>query len=95
MPKAITRKGYDDIQELYNLVFEEFEKIEDTLEDPTAYIEKLLKELDVIERKGFCSYFLILHDFVNAARERGIPIGPGRGSAAGILCYRHHSGRSY
>ena len=85
MPKAITRKGYDDIQELYNLVFEEFEKIEDTLEDPTAYIEKLLKELDVIERKGFCSYFLILHDFVNAARERGIPIGPGRGSAAGCL----------
>lgn len=85
MPKAHIETSNDDIQELYNLVFIEFEKIKDTLDDPSIYIERLLRELNVIEHKGFCSYFLILHDFVNAARQKGIAVGPGRGSAAGCL----------
>jgi len=42
-------------------------------------------ELDVIERMGFVGYFLVVWDFVRAAREKGIPIGPGRGSAAGSI----------
>lgn len=49
------------------------------------YVERLEKELWVIIRKGFAGYFLILQDLVKEARSRGIPIGPGRGSAAGSL----------
>jgi DNA polymerase-3 subunit alpha len=42
-------------------------------------------ELDVIIKMGFTGYFLIVADFINWAREQGIPIGPGRGSGAGSL----------
>ncbi|MBI3082047.1 MAG: DNA polymerase III subunit alpha, partial [Gemmatimonadetes bacterium] len=42
-------------------------------------------ELDVIISTGYAGYFLIVWDFIRAARERGIPVGPGRGSAAGSL----------
>ncbi len=42
-------------------------------------------ELQVIEKQGFTSYFLIVWDFVHYARSKGIPVGPGRGSAAGSL----------
>jgi DNA polymerase-3 subunit alpha len=49
-------------------------------------IEKRLKfELDTIEKMGFASYFLIVQDFVNWSKSRGIVVGPGRGSAAGSL----------
>ncbi len=48
-------------------------------------LARLTKELDVIETTGFVSYFLIVWDFIHFAKERGIPVGPGRGSAAGSL----------
>ncbi len=47
--------------------------------------ERLEYELDTITRLGYSGYFLIVQDFIRAARERGIPVGPGRGSAAGSL----------
>lgn len=47
--------------------------------------ERLEYELDIIHRMGFDSYFLIVWDFINYARERGIAVGPGRGSAAGSI----------
>ena len=51
-------------------------------------LERVEYELDVIEKMGFAGYFLIVWDIVHAAREKGIPVGPGRGSAAGsIVCY--------
>ena len=52
---------------------------------PPEVHERLEYELGVIEEMGFASYFLIVQDFVNYAKERGIPVGPGRGSAAGSL----------
>ncbi|MEK7168339.1 MAG: DNA polymerase III subunit alpha, partial [Patescibacteria group bacterium] len=55
---------------------------------PTAdakIMERLDYELRVIEKTGFADYFLIVQDFVNWAKERGIVVGPGRGSAAGSL----------
>ena len=52
---------------------------------PTHVKERLDYELDVITRTGYAGYFLIVHDFIRAARERGIPVGPGRGSAAGSI----------
>jgi len=42
-------------------------------------------ELDVITRMGYSGYFLIVQDFIQAARDRGVSVGPGRGSAAGSL----------
>ncbi|RMG60830.1 MAG: DNA polymerase III subunit alpha [Deltaproteobacteria bacterium] len=49
------------------------------------YKERLEYELSVINRMGFAGYFLIVMDFIQYARNRGIPVGPGRGSAAGSL----------
>jgi len=47
--------------------------------------DRLNYELSVIEKTGFISYFLIVWDFIRHAKENGIPVGPGRGSAAGSL----------
>ncbi|MBA2433801.1 MAG: DNA polymerase III subunit alpha, partial [Chthoniobacterales bacterium] len=52
--------------------------------DP-ALLARLKKELEVIEGTGFASYFLIVWDFIHYAKGRKIPVGPGRGSAAGSL----------
>jgi DNA polymerase-3 subunit alpha len=49
------------------------------------YEARLDKEIGVIRRVGFAGYFLIVWDFIRYAREHGIPVGPGRGSAAGSL----------
>lgn len=49
------------------------------------YEERLNYELDVISKMGFDSYFLIVQDFINYAKQNDIPVGPGRGSAAGSL----------
>lgn len=48
-------------------------------------MERLEYELAVIEKMGFSAYFLIVWDFINFAREKNIPVGPGRGSAAGSI----------
>lgn len=53
-------------------------------EDPEL-VQRLEYELGVIERMGFVSYFLITWDFIHYAKTNGIPVGPGRGSAAGSL----------
>jgi DNA polymerase-3 subunit alpha len=52
--------------------------------DP-ATLERLSYELKVIKQTGFENYFLIVQDFVNWAKNQGIAVGPGRGSAAGSL----------
>ena len=49
------------------------------------YRQQLEYELAMIEKMGFTDYFLIVSDFVRYAREAGIPVGPGRGSAAGSM----------
>jgi DNA polymerase-3 subunit alpha len=48
-------------------------------------IKRLDYEIDVLKRTGFVSYILIVWDFIHFAKERGIPVGPGRGSAAGSI----------
>ena len=49
------------------------------------YEDRLSMELEVIRRTGYSAYFLIVQDFVRFAHDRRIPVGPGRGSAAGSL----------
>ena len=50
-----------------------------------VYVDRLKKELDIINKMGFCNYFLIVWDYVKYAKEHNILVGPGRGSAAGSL----------
>ena len=52
---------------------------------PIAYKERLDYELNVIEQMGFPTYFLVVWDYIRFAREQNIPVGRGRGSAAGSL----------
>jgi DNA polymerase III subunit alpha len=52
---------------------------------PAEAVERLELELGVIEEMGFSSYFLIVWDFVRFAKQNGIAVGPGRGSAAGSI----------
>jgi DNA polymerase-3 subunit alpha len=52
---------------------------------PAEATQRMEMELDVIDRMGFNAYFLIVWDFVKYAKENGIAVGPGRGSAAGSI----------
>src|SRR5512139_1127913 len=52
---------------------------------PQDYLDRLRMELQVIRKMGYASYFLIVWDFIIYAKNKGIPVGPGRGSAAGSL----------
>ena len=56
--------------------------------DSEAVQRRYALEIDVLEKQGFVNYFLIVWDFIDWARQQGIPVGPGRGSAAGsIIAY--------
>jgi len=63
-----------------------FDGIRSKFEEITPVVEQRARtELKVIEDMNFASYFLIVADFIQHARDKGIPVGPGRGSAAGSL----------
>jgi DNA polymerase-3 subunit alpha len=80
VPEGQTREGY-----LQDLCFAGLEKrFPDRHQEP-ALRERLEFELDVLIKTGFTSYFLIVWDFIHFAKTHGIPVGPGRGSAAGSL----------
>ncbi|MBL8924293.1 MAG: DNA polymerase III subunit alpha, partial [Myxococcaceae bacterium] len=53
--------------------------------DPDVYRARLALEVSVIAKMGFSGYFLIVQDFINWAKQHGIPVGPGRGSGAGSI----------
>ncbi len=53
--------------------------------DPDGYGERLEYEMSMIRKMGYVDYFLIVADFVAYAKSQGIPVGPGRGSAAGAM----------
>ena len=56
-----------------------------TVETEKKYKDRTSFELEVIKKMNFAGYFLIVWDFIREAKKRGIPVGPGRGSAAGSL----------
>ena len=53
--------------------------------EPQEYHDRLEREIDIIKTMGFPGYFLVVWDFIKYAKDNGIPVGPGRGSAAGSL----------
>ena len=57
----------------------------DSTTDREPYRKRLEFELDIIEKMGFSGYFLIVADFIQWAKQQGIPVGPGRGSGAGSV----------
>jgi DNA polymerase-3 subunit alpha len=62
-----------------------YEKTEDFHERAMRYRARLEEELKIIKSMGYPGYFLIVADFIHYAKEKGIPVGPGRGSVAGSL----------
>ena len=69
----------------YNGAEERYKAISDELKERIDY------ELEVIKKMGFPGYFLIVQDFLNAARRMNVSVGPGRGSAAGsVVAYCNH-----
>src|SRR5438105_11851469 len=81
VPEGKTREAY--LRELcYKGLHERYGERAGT---DSELIKRLDYEVDILERTGFVSYFLIFWDFIHFAKQRGIPVGPGRGSAAGSL----------
>src|SRR5713101_3499308 len=77
----VTREGFARRLETLRAV-EAQGRLKHSLAD---YEQRLARELSIIQQMKFSGYFLIVWDFIRYARERGIPVGPGRGSAAGAL----------
>ncbi|NIM19553.1 MAG: DNA polymerase III subunit alpha [Candidatus Latescibacteria bacterium] len=84
LPEFPLPEGYDSSADyLKHLAYEGAKKLFDVISDEIK--ERLEYELAVIEKMDFPGYFLIVGDIVNHAKKMGIPVGPGRGSAAGSL----------
>jgi len=84
LPRYDTPEGFDLNSYLKHLAVQGVkERYGDPI--PEEVEARLTYELEVIERLDFAGYFLIVWDFVNYAKDQGIKVGPGRGSAAGSL----------
>ena len=83
LPHFDVPEGYDSWSYLNKLCHEGL--LERYPTDHDKLLPQLDYELSVIQKMGYVDYFLIVWDFINFARTHGIPVGPGRGSAAGSL----------
>ena len=83
LPKYDVPDGYTSWEYLQKLCYEGFEK---RYGDPSEELkERLSYELETIHQMGYVDYFLIVWDFIKYAKDHGISVGPGRGSAAGSI----------
>ncbi len=83
LPEYDIPEGYDASGYLRKLCYE---RLPQRCPRVTEEMRRRLDyELDMIDRMGYAGYFLVVWDFVDFARRRGIPVGPGRGSAAGSM----------
>lgn len=83
LPKFDVPEGYDSWSYLNKLCFDGL--AERYPDDDGKLADKLHYELGVIQKMGYVDYFLIVWDFINWAKSHDIPVGPGRGSAAGSM----------
>ena len=73
-------------QKLAQMALEGLKRL--SLDKDKVYMDRLQEELSIIKDKSFASYFLVVADMVNWAKDNNIMVGPGRGSAAGsLVCY--------
>ncbi len=88
-PEGVTLKKYFDqvVKEGFQSLMELLEKKRRKGEIPELdeYAERLDKEMNLVKEMGFEGYFLIVWDLIQMAKSKNIPVGPGRGSAAGSL----------
>ncbi|MEI8002272.1 MAG: DNA polymerase III subunit alpha [Actinomycetes bacterium] len=82
LPSFPTPDGHDEDSYLRELVFEGMRERYGAMPEASV-VERIEFELGVVKTMGFSAYFLVVWDLVRYARERGIRVGPGRGSAAG------------
>lgn len=83
-PHFETEGGVTPDEQLRKLCYQGLE-LKYASQDLAIPTERLEYELGVIKKMGYATYFLIVHDFIAEARRRSIPVGPGRGSAAGSI----------
>ena len=83
LPKYYVPEGYDSWTYLNKLCFDGLK--ERYPDGGDELVKRLEYELSVIKKMGYVDYFLIVWDFINYAKSQGIPVGPGRGSAAGSI----------
>ncbi|HEX8618087.1 MAG TPA: DNA polymerase III subunit alpha [Thermoanaerobaculia bacterium] len=77
----VSRKGLDKRLKAVAGLFATKQKKHEVRE----YWDRLEREIEIIQKMGFPGYFLVVWDFIRHAKENGIPVGPGRGSAAGSV----------
>ena len=80
--ESVVAGGFDERKEKVWLPMQEAGQLRYSLDD---YSARITREFSVMRKMGFQDYFLITWDFIKYAKENGIPVGPGRGSAAGSL----------
>ncbi len=83
LPKYDTPDNLTPEQYLRQLTYERKDRVTDFTPEET--LKRLDYELEIINTKGYATYFLIVQDFVNWAKTHGVGVGPGRGSVAGSL----------
>ncbi|MDD4861857.1 MAG: DNA polymerase III subunit alpha, partial [Smithellaceae bacterium] len=79
----LERKAIEGLDKLLPTIMK-YQK-EDEAAVREKYHKRLRSELEIIKKMGFAGYFLIVSDFIKHAKHTGVPVGPGRGSAAGSL----------
>jgi len=77
----LAKLSHSGLKERYPSLLE----LDEKAYNESPIVKRLHTELDVIENMGFPDYFLVVWDFIDKAKEMGIPVGPGRGSAAGSI----------
>lgn len=82
-PQYHAPDGQDNYEFMRKMVFSGLER--KYPEVTQVMIDRAERELALIKRQGFVEYFLTVWDYINAARNMGVPVGPGRGSGAGSL----------
>jgi DNA polymerase-3 subunit alpha len=83
VPKGYTPETY--MEEMTWLGLQERFGVSSRAEIDDTYKDRLEYELKMLEQMGYSTYFLVVWDYIKYARDNGIPVGPGRGSAAGSL----------
>lgn len=79
--EKVVKEGFEQRAQVFKKLLAQG-KLRHSLEH---YYERLHHEIETIKKMGFAGYFLIVWDFIRFAKQQGIPVGPGRGSAAGSL----------
>ncbi len=79
----LDRKATQGLEKLFPVILKHWKEDEAAVRQ--KYTDRLRSELEIIKKMGFAGYFLIVSDFIKHAKHTGVPVGPGRGSAAGSL----------